>query len=209
MIEEGAPRSLKERQRLERQELILQAAEQVFAEKGYRDTSMDEIAARVGIGTATIYLHYRNKEELMIAAVIERDLQKVIYRVREINQAQGRAVEKLISIFHYLANSDFFRRRVHIFYSIGNSPEMLAVLNTHQERMEGCAHALFAELETVLEQGKAEGDIQAEQSNGAMSRALVGLVRSHSTMDSLLFAPEASLDAILRIFLQGIITRKD
>jgi TetR/AcrR family transcriptional regulator, fatty acid metabolism regulator protein len=209
MIEEGAPRSLKERQRLERQELILQAAEQVFAEKGYRDASMDEIAARVGIGTATIYLHYRSKEELMIAAVIERDLQKVIYRVREINQAQGRAVEKLIAIFHYLATSDFFRRRVHLFYSIGNSPEMLEVLDIHHERMRGGAQALFAELDAVLEQGKAEGDIQAGQSNGAMSRALIGLVRSHSTMDSLLFAPEASLDAILQIFLQGIIIRTE
>ena len=209
MIEEGAPRSLKERQRLERQELILQAAEQVFAEKGYRDTSMDEIAARVGIGTATIYLHYHNKEELMIAAVIERDLQKVIYRVREINQTQGRAIEKLIAIFHYLASSDFFRRRVHLFYSIGNSPELREVLDIHQERMQGGAEALFAELQAVLDQGKAEGDIQPGQSTSAMSRALIGLVRSHSTMDSLLFAPEASLDAILEIFLHGIITHKD
>ena len=40
--------SLKEKQRKEREELILQAAEEVFQEKGYYETSMDEIAARVG-----------------------------------------------------------------------------------------------------------------------------------------------------------------
>lgn len=205
MVEEGFPLSLKERQRLERQELLLQAAEQVFTEKGYRDASMDEIASRVGIGTATIYLHYRNKEELMIAAVIERDLQKVIYRVREINQAQGCAIDKIISIFHYMATSDFFRRRTHLFYSIGNSPEMREVLDIHQERMKGSAEALFGELEAAFEQGKAEGDIQREQDNGAMSRVLIGLVRSHSAMDGLLFAPETSIDAILQIFLKGII----
>ncbi len=205
MIEEGLPRSLKERQRLERQELILQAAEQVFTEKGYRDASMDEIAARVGIGTATIYLHYRNKEELMVAAVIERDLQQVIHHVREINQTQGRAIDKLISIFHYMATSDFFRRRTHLFYSIGNSLEMREVLDIHQERMKGSAEALFGELKATFEQGKAEGVIQREQNNDAMSRVLVGLVRSHSAMDSLLFAPETSVDAILQIFLKGII----
>ena len=44
-----APRSLKEKQRQEREELILQAAEEVLAEKGYYETSIDEIAARVGI----------------------------------------------------------------------------------------------------------------------------------------------------------------
>jgi TetR/AcrR family fatty acid metabolism transcriptional regulator len=208
MVEEGPPRSLKERQRLERQALIVQVAEQVFTEKGYRDTSMDEIAARVGIGTATIYLHYRNKEELLTVAVIKQDLQKAIDQVREINQAQCRAIDKLISIFRYLATSDFFRRRVHLLSSIGNSPEMREVLDIHQERMRAYADALFGEIGSVFEQGKVEGDIQPDQNTGAMSRALVGLARSHSAMDSLLFAPETSIDALIQIFLTGIITRE-
>ncbi len=61
-----APRSLKEKQRQEREALILQAAEEVLMEKGYHETSIDEIAARVGIAKGTVYLHFPSKEDLVI-----------------------------------------------------------------------------------------------------------------------------------------------
>src|SRR5258708_30382160 len=60
-------RSLKERQRQEREDLILQAAEEILTEKGYYETSMDEIAARVGVAKGTLYLHFPGKEDLVFA----------------------------------------------------------------------------------------------------------------------------------------------
>lgn len=57
-----ATRSLKEKQRKERELLILEAAEEVMIEKGYHETSMEEIAARVGIAKGTVYLHFPSKE---------------------------------------------------------------------------------------------------------------------------------------------------
>ena len=50
---------------------ILDAAEQLFAEKGYAATSLGEVAERVGIKTPSLYNHFRNKEALY-AAVLER-----------------------------------------------------------------------------------------------------------------------------------------
>src|SRR5205807_2789923 len=74
------PRSLKERQRQEREALILQVAEEVLVEKGYHETSMDEIAARVGIAKGTVYLHFPSKEDLVVA-VFARDMQKSLQAV--------------------------------------------------------------------------------------------------------------------------------
>ena len=54
--------SLKEKQRQERVELIIQAAEAVLLEKGYYDTSMDDIANRVGIAKATIYPAFQGRK---------------------------------------------------------------------------------------------------------------------------------------------------
>src|SRR5712692_7340143 len=62
-----AHRSLKEKQRQEREALILQAAEEVLMENGYYEMSMDEIAMRVGIAKGTVYLHFPSKEDLVIA----------------------------------------------------------------------------------------------------------------------------------------------
>ena len=72
-----APRSLKEKQRQEREALILQAAEEVLMERGYHETSIDEIAARVGIAKGTVYLHFPSKEDLVVA-IFERDMQQLL-----------------------------------------------------------------------------------------------------------------------------------
>src|SRR6266853_4363757 len=71
------PRSWKEKQRQEREVLILQVAEEVLMEKGYYETSIEEIAARVGIAKGTVYLHFPSKEDLVIA-IFERDMQKLV-----------------------------------------------------------------------------------------------------------------------------------
>lgn len=50
---------------------ILDAAEDLFAEKGYSATSLGDVADRVGIRSPSLYNHFKNKEALY-AAVLER-----------------------------------------------------------------------------------------------------------------------------------------
>jgi AcrR family transcriptional regulator len=46
---------------------ILQAAEEVLAERGYLGTRMQTIARRAGVAVGTIYNHYRSREGLLHA----------------------------------------------------------------------------------------------------------------------------------------------
>ena len=50
-------------------ERILDAAEGVFAERGYAAASLREIARRAGIAEGTIYIYYKTKADLMRAIV--------------------------------------------------------------------------------------------------------------------------------------------
>src|SRR5690242_19973668 len=75
--------SLKEKQRQEREDLILQVAEEVINEKGYHDTSMDEIALRVGISKGTLYLHFASKEDLLLT-LIERFTRGLVRELGEV-----------------------------------------------------------------------------------------------------------------------------
>lgn len=52
-------------------ERILDAAEDLFAERGYSATSLGDVADRVGIRSPSLYNHFRNKEALYMA-VMER-----------------------------------------------------------------------------------------------------------------------------------------
>ena len=52
-------------------ERILDAAEDLFAEKGYSATSLGDVADRVGIRSPSLYNHFKNKEALY-GAVLDR-----------------------------------------------------------------------------------------------------------------------------------------
>lgn len=63
-------------------ERILAAATEVFAEKGFGETRVDEVAARAGVNKAMLYYHVGGKEELY-AAVVSRVLDGVLSRLAE------------------------------------------------------------------------------------------------------------------------------
>ncbi len=56
-------------------ERVLDAAEDLFAEKGYAATSLGDVADRVGIRSPSLYNHFRNKEALY-QAVVQRLLDR-------------------------------------------------------------------------------------------------------------------------------------
>jgi AcrR family transcriptional regulator len=66
------PVSRRERERAFRNGLILEAAEEVFAARGFQGASIEEIAARSEIAIATLYKLFGNKEAIFAAAVEHR-----------------------------------------------------------------------------------------------------------------------------------------
>ena len=67
----------REAEREEKREAVLHAAAQAFAEGGYHKTSLDDIAARLGITKPTLYYYARNKDDL-ISAVASRALERIL-----------------------------------------------------------------------------------------------------------------------------------
>jgi AcrR family transcriptional regulator len=59
---------------------VLEAAAQVFAERGVADVTMDDVAAAAGVGKGTLYRRFRDKSGLAAALLgeAEKDLQQLI-----------------------------------------------------------------------------------------------------------------------------------
>jgi TetR/AcrR family fatty acid metabolism transcriptional regulator len=53
----------------EKHHRILQAAIAVFAENGYFNSRVADIAKRAGVADGTIYLYFKNKEQILMAAI--------------------------------------------------------------------------------------------------------------------------------------------
>lgn len=61
----------KQREILERQRDILKVARELFRQRGYLGLNMDRIAEQMGVAKGTIYQHYKNKEEVILALAVE------------------------------------------------------------------------------------------------------------------------------------------
>jgi TetR/AcrR family transcriptional regulator, fatty acid metabolism regulator protein len=156
--------SLKERQRQERVELIIQAAEDVLLEKGYYDASMDEIANRVGIAKATIYTHFPGKEELVLA-IFRRDMQKDLRQIETLDGPTARATLEAIMEFIY---TGIFSRRAHLMTSMYNGIDLKRLLM----KQGGCIHELWScmvvRVTELLEAGKRAGEFNQSIPTSAM-----------------------------------------
>jgi len=50
---------------------LLRAATALFQTRGYQHTSVDDIAREAGVAKGTVYVHFKNKQELLFHAVAE------------------------------------------------------------------------------------------------------------------------------------------
>lgn len=85
----------KEREKEDMRRLILNAARKLFLEQGYEKTSIRNIADAIEYSPATIYLYYKDKNELLFALHEEAflKLMEELGGVRSINDPFARLIE--------------------------------------------------------------------------------------------------------------------
>lgn len=79
-------------------EMIMDAARDLFAEKGYQNVSMRQIAKELGYSHGAIYYHFQNKAELFFALVGEH-FQMLNNTLAEIMELELDNKEKLKQVF--------------------------------------------------------------------------------------------------------------
>ncbi len=165
-------------------EAILEAAKSLFAERGYSEASISDLAHETGAAEGTIFHHFKNKEELYVS-VLERtrdDLTHELTRALDAEPSKtGLAeVENIIMTLFRLADEmpvDF------ILLSQSYAHQLATVNPTAREHLESLYQALLGSIAGGIERGAADGSIAPGQTD---SRALViltmvtGLIRMRS-----------------------------
>lgn len=126
-----APILLKQKLKDMAAEAMLDAAEACMVRSGYADATMQEIAAAAGCAAGTLYLHFKNKEELL-KAVIDRHARVIFANARAARERHTDPVRKLQA-----GNRAFFE------YAAGHRPfmrlffEALPLRYRHVQQMVG------------------------------------------------------------------------
>ena len=79
-----------ERRKEDRPAELLAAALELFVERGYAATRLDDVAARAGVSKGTLYLYFANKEELFKAVVRENVVARISQAREVARQFRGR-----------------------------------------------------------------------------------------------------------------------
>src|SRR6476660_9569445 len=75
---------------------ILQSAAEVFAERGYAETTLSELIARSGLTKGAFYFHFASKEQLALAVLGEKQRQWLEF-VRQQALDKPRAIDQLLA----------------------------------------------------------------------------------------------------------------
>ena len=69
LLSRSAKRRIREKE--QRYNTVLKAAETLFARQGYHQTSIEEIADLAEVSTGAVYFYFKNKEDLLIKLMLE------------------------------------------------------------------------------------------------------------------------------------------
>ncbi|MGD0704282.1 MAG: TetR/AcrR family transcriptional regulator [Trebonia sp.] len=92
---------------------LAEAAFALFAERGYEQTSIDDITERAGLGRTTFFRHYRSKEDVIFPDH-DQLLEQIGERLRTSSDATALvAVSDAVRLVlrHYVAEGELARRR--------------------------------------------------------------------------------------------------
>ncbi len=97
-----------------RRHQVFAASMHLFLEKGFQETSMQEIAAAAGMGKSTLYDYFKNKDEILLS-VVEDGIYDLTERAKQIASQDLPAAEKIHQVMHahleyLLENKDFIER---------------------------------------------------------------------------------------------------
>jgi TetR/AcrR family fatty acid metabolism transcriptional regulator len=181
---------------------ILEAAVKVFAQQGFHQSTVAQIAKEAGVADGTIYLYFKNKDDILVHFFSFKAKQVFDFFRSEVARGAN-SIEKLGNLLR--AHLGEFQR----------APDMAVVyqIETHQssrlaeEQIREMAKMYQDILAEIVEQGQQEGFIRRDLYVGLVKRFILGAVEEtigswlHSGRSYDLVSMAAPL---LDLFIRGI-----
>jgi TetR/AcrR family fatty acid metabolism transcriptional regulator len=153
----------------DKHERILRAAIKVFARNGFHNAKISQIAKEAGVADGTIYLYFKNKDDILIK-VFEERLEEINTRFREMLQGIESPEDKLRL---------YIRLHMELMEQNRGLAEVISVeLRQSQRFMKEYVPVKFAEymnlVSYIIREGKERGVFRADVNPGVIKRALFG-----------------------------------
>jgi AcrR family transcriptional regulator len=178
-------------------ETILRHASELFAKDDFARVSVDEVAARSGVGKGSVYRQFGSKEELYATAVIDgfKHLQN---EIRAALSGSSSTRDQIATVVRHTLIYFWTRRQ---FFALLRDPTALpATLERSylKQRQE-----LAKMISSMLVEGTKSGALRSGFDTRIVAESLLGMLRGINRYCREYATPESAADAVLSIFLDG------
>ncbi len=186
---------------------IIQAAAKVFAEKGFYNSRVSEIAKEANVADGTIYLYFKNKDDILIS-LFEEEFGQIVENIRRELSEEKDALHKIRRFaFAHLA-------------IVSKQPHLAEVLGVEVRQsskfMKEYINKPFIEylnlLRSVFFEGQEAGLIRKDLTPGIMKRALFGALDEMARYWVLSAKKKHSIQQaaqqISDVFIRGVMTEE-
>lgn len=148
---------------------ILEAAVSVFAQSGFHESTISQIAKAAGVADGTIYLYFKNKDDILVH-FFNYKTRQVFARFREEVDNARKAVDKLRNLIRrHLEEFQKDRYMAVLYQSETHRINRLAEEQIHE------MHKMYLDLiAEIVEQGQVEGAVRRDLYVGLVKRYIIG-----------------------------------
>jgi TetR/AcrR family fatty acid metabolism transcriptional regulator len=186
----------------DKREAILKAATRVFAQRGFFNAQVADVAKAAGVAAGTVYLYFRSKDDLLVS-LFERTMKDAIAAGREALAGATDPRERLIRI-----------ARLHL-ERLGRDRDLAVVFQVELRQstkfMERFSSSYLREylgiIREAVEAGQTAGLFRADVSATTAAKILFGALDEMATnwmLSRRRYSLEADADAVIDLFLHGV-----
>ena len=186
---------------------ILQAAIEVFSRKGFFNSKVSEIARASGVADGTIYLYFKNKDDLLIS-LFEEKMGELVQETRKRIQEKDNSLDRL---------KTYIENHMGLLENEAGLIEVLQVeLRQSSKFLKDYTPVKFFEyldvLSGILEEGKEEGVFRPDLNVGVARRIVFGamdeLSRTYILSKRQKFHPSITAAEVFQLLAEGFCAKK-
>jgi TetR/AcrR family fatty acid metabolism transcriptional regulator len=182
--------------------LILKAAVKVFARQGFHQSTVAQIAKEAGVADGTIYLYFKNKDDILVQFFSYRTKQVFEHFRSEVKKADNSS-DKLRNLIRRHLTEFQQDRDMAVLYQVGTH-QIDRLAEDQIREMSMMYQDLISE---IVEVGQQEGSIRRDLYVGLVKRFILGAVDEvintwlHSERD---YDLVSMADPLVDLFVRGI-----
>lgn len=157
----------------EKYNIILDAAIKVFAENGYYHSTVSQIAREAGVADGTIYLYFKNKEDIMLQFFAGKTRQ-IFESFQDAVATSGTAAEKLKNLIQkHLQEFQNDMNMAVVFQAESRQIKQPRAIRSHIQEISKKYLEVIGE---IVEEGQQEGSMRKDLYLGLVKRYVLGAV---------------------------------